>query len=90
MDGSQNVHHEVFSSHLANYEILLQSGPAVPDDKFEVHNDPICTNIGFSTSALSRGDRLWRKGTKKFYAVNWPSISRDEGQATAQGNHHCQ
>ena len=26
VDGSQNVHHEVFSSHLANYEILLQSG----------------------------------------------------------------
>ena len=26
VDGSQNVHHEMFSSHLANYEILLQSG----------------------------------------------------------------
>ena len=39
---------------------------AVPDDKFEVQNDPTCTNIGFSTSALSRGDRIWRKGTTKF------------------------
>ena len=26
VDGSQNIHHEVFSPHLANYEILLQSG----------------------------------------------------------------
>ena len=26
VDGNQNVHHELFSSHLANYEILLQSG----------------------------------------------------------------
>ena len=39
---------------------------AVPDDKFEVQNDPTCTKIGFSTSALPRGDRKWRKGTTKF------------------------
>ena len=39
---------------------------AVPDDKFEVQIDSTCTIIGFSTSALSRGDRIWRKGTTKF------------------------
>ena len=31
---------------------------AVPDDKFEVQIYHTCTNIGFSTSALSRGDRI--------------------------------
>ena len=39
---------------------------AVPDGKFEVQNDPTCTNIGFSRSALSKKDRIWRKGTTKF------------------------
>ena len=39
---------------------------AVPDDKFEVQNNPTCANIGFSISALSVGDRIWRKGTTKF------------------------
>ena len=43
---------------------------AVPDGKFEVQNDP-CTNIGFSISALSRGDRIWKKGTTKFSARNY-------------------
>ena len=37
----------------------------VPDDRFEVQNDPTCTNIGFSISALSRDDGIWRKGTAK-------------------------
>ena len=32
----------------------------------EVHIYPTCTNIGFATRALSRGDRIWRKGTTKF------------------------
>ena len=63
MDSSQNIHHEVFSSCLANYEILLQSGAGY---KFEMQNDPTCTNIGFSTSALPKDDRIWRKGTTKF------------------------
>ena len=57
------VHHEVFSSHLANYGILLQSGVRW---QVWVQNDPTCTNIGFSISALSRGDRIWIKGTTKF------------------------
>ena len=29
VDGSQNVHHEVFLSHLANYEILLHSSASL-------------------------------------------------------------
>ena len=53
-DGSQNVHHEVFSSHLANHGIMLHCCRAVSDDRFEVQNDPTCTNIGFSISALGR------------------------------------
>ena len=27
---------------------------------------PTCTNFGFSTSAFSRGDKIWRKGTTKY------------------------
>ena len=38
----------------------------VPDDRFEVQNDPACSNIGFSKGALSRKDRIWREGTTKF------------------------
>ena len=30
------------------------------------------------------------KGQRNFYAVTWPSISRNAGQATAKGNHQCQ
>ena len=33
---------------------------------FEVQINPTCTNIGFSICALSRWDRIWRKGTKNF------------------------
>ena len=43
----------------------------------------LATNIGFS---LSDGG----KGRRNFYAVTWPSISRDAEQATAKGNHQCQ
>ena len=71
VDCSQNVHHEVLSSHLVNdvtawvnlrHKILLQS---CASDRFEVQNHPTCTNIGFSISALSREDRIWKKGTTK-------------------------
>ena len=59
---SQNVHYQVFSSHLANFEILLQSCA-----RWQIWGAyPTCTNIGFSISALSRKDRTWRKGTTKF------------------------
>ena len=54
---------------------------------------PTCTNIGFSTGALTRGDRIWRIGTTKFscsHPVTWSSISRDARQATVQGNHQFQ
>ena len=67
-------------------EIFLQNGP---DDKCEVQNYPTCTNIGISIRALSRGDRIWRKGTTKF-SCSHLAISRYAGQATAQGNHQCQ
>ena len=46
--------------------ITISCCRAVPDDKFEVQIDPTCTKVGFTTSALSRGDRIWRKGTSKF------------------------
>ena len=39
---------------------------AVPDDRFEVQNDLTCTNIGFSISALSREDGIWRKEKTNF------------------------
>ena len=39
---------------------------AVPDGRFEVQNDPIYTNIGFSISALSKEYRTWRKGKTNF------------------------
>ena len=58
---------------------------AVPDDKFEVQNDPTCTNIGFSIKT-----EYGEKGQRNFHAVTWPSISREAGQATAQENHQCQ
>ena len=37
------------------------------DDKFELQFNSTCTNNGFSgsTSALSRGGRIWRKVTTK-------------------------
>ena len=35
-----------------------------PNDSFGVQNDPTCTNIGFSISALSSG--IWRKGETRF------------------------
>ena len=30
------------------------------------------------------------KGQRNFHAVTWSSKSSEAGQATAQGNHHCQ
>ena len=62
--GSKNIHHQVLWTPLANHEILFQR--IGPGDRFEVKNDPICTNIGFSKSGLSREDGIRRKGTTKF------------------------
>ena len=55
VDGCQIIH-----------QITKSCCRAVPDDRFEVQNNPTCMNIGFSISALSREDRIWRKGTTKF------------------------
>ena len=64
------------------------------DDRFEVQNDPTCTNIGFSIRALSgvlEKTEYGEKGQRNFYAVTLPSpISRDTWQAAAQSNHQCQ
>ena len=38
----------------------------MPDDRFEVQNDPTCTNVGFSLISLSREAGIWRKGTVRF------------------------
>ena len=86
VDGCQNIHHWSFWSHLTK-----SCCRAVPDNRFEVQNDPPCTEIGFSISALSREDRTWRKGTtKSSYVVTCQWISCDAEQAAAQSNHKCQ
>ena len=68
---------------------------AVPDDRLGVQNDPTCTNIGFSVSALPESACLGKteygeKGQQNFHAVTWQSISRDAEQAVAHSNHQCQ
>ena len=68
---------------------------AVPDDRLGVQNDPTCTNIGFSVSALPESACLGKteygeKGQQNFHAVTWQSISRDAGQSATHSNHHCQ
>ena len=74
---------------------------AVPDDKFEVQNNPTCTNIGFSTSALFRGDRIWRKGTTNFscshlavdisrhWGRDWASYCTEQPQVSMGGSFPC-
>ena len=39
---------------------------AVPDDRFGLQNDSTCTIVGFSDSAFTREDGIWRKGTINF------------------------
>ena len=86
VNGSQNVHHQVFSSNLANHEILLQSRGGARG-RFDLQNNPqaTCTNIGFSISALFREYRIWRQGTTNFscshLAVN---ISRCRASCCAE------
>ena len=64
VDSSQNVHHQVFYHKL---QTTKSSCRAVPDDRFEVQNEPTCTDIGFSRRAVSGEDRIWRKGTTKLF-----------------------
>ena len=87
VDGCQNIHHQLFWSYLTN-----SCCRAVPDDRFEVQNDPTCTNVGFSLSSLPREGGIWRKGTMKFSCSpgTWRSISRYAGQDAVQSNHKCQ
>ena len=61
------------------------------DDRFEMQNNPTCTNIKFSMSALCRECVGKTGGQRKFHAVTWQSISCSAGQAAAaQSNHQCQ
>ena len=83
-----NIHHEVFSSYLANCEILLQSGAG-----WQIWGaERSCTNIGFSTSALSRGDRIWRKRTIRYghlaVDISWCRASNCAGKPPLV--HQCQ
>ena len=58
---------------------------AVPDDRFEVQNNLTCNNIGFSISAFSREDRLWRNGTTKFSCTHLAvDISRCRASCCAE------
>ena len=64
---------------------------AAPDCRFEVQNNPTCTNISFSISAPCLGKTEYgEKERRNFYAVTWQSISRDAGQAASQNNHQYQ
>ena len=58
--------------------------------KFKVQIDPTCTNIGFSISALSRGGRIWRKGTTKFLCSHLAVDILWNRADNCAGNHKCQ
>ena len=44
----------------------IQKWHESPDDRFEVQDDPTCTNVSFSISALSKEDEIYgEKGYRK-------------------------
>ena len=57
----------------------------MPDDKFEVQSDPAQILVSQQVPCLGETEY---GGKGQSDTVTWPSISRDAGQATAQGNHH--
>ena len=61
---------------------------AVPDGTFEEENNPTCTKIGFSISALSREDKIGRKGITKF-SCSHLSLAVDISLCCAE-QHQCQ
>ena len=73
-----------------NLRIAKSCCRAVPDDKFKVQIAlPAQTLV--SQQVPSLGETAYgEKGQRNFHAVTWQLISRDAGQATAQGNHQCQ